>query len=140
SDTDNLFFEAENFTTQTDGWQSDSSSSARGASRATVLSGSSGKSDGVATQKVSIPRAGTWRIWGRYLEGGRFRGPFVVDLLSGDKIIATHNFGVTPQEAKKGGYVWDSFDTPLQAGEYSLRLRKYENKSSSGYARKVDCF
>src|SRR5690606_12616965 len=51
------------------------------------------------------------------------------------------DFGITPQKgAADWSFVWDSFDATLQPGKYTLQLRKYQNKNSSGYGRKVDCF
>src|SRR5690606_12245236 len=96
--SDTLFFEAENFTTSSNGWQTQERGTVKRASRATVLSGSSGKVDGVATQQFTIPKAGVWRIWGRYMEHASYPGPFVVDVLSGDKTVATQDFCLTPQK------------------------------------------
>jgi hypothetical protein len=136
-----LFFEAENFTLHGDGWKSVQGVGTSHASRAAALNGASGATDSTATQTVTVPRAGKWRVWTRYMVHSSWRGPFDVDVLSGDKVVASRTFD---EEYKPGtenwDYRWESFDVDLAAGEYSLRLRKHEGKNCTGYVRNVDCF
>jgi hypothetical protein len=136
-----LFFEAENFAVQGNGWKVARTAQTKRASRGEALNGASGDAASTATQAVTIPHAGTWRIWVRYMAHDTYRGPFDVDLLSSDKVVASHAFDLAAKpDAENWDYVWDSFDAELPAGEYSLRLRKHDKKNASGYARNVDCF
>ena len=137
---DTLFFEAENFKTQGDGWKPQTSAQTKRASLGVALNGATGDAKSTATQTVQIPRAGKWRIWARYMAHARYRGPFEMDVLSGDKVVATHAFDVAAvSKADDWDYRWESFDAELPAaGEYTLRLRKYQNKNVTGYARNVD--
>jgi hypothetical protein len=135
-----LFFEAENFTVQGTGWKPQHNAQTKRASMGVALNGADGDVKSTATQKVQIPRAGTWRIWVRYMAHERFRGPFEMDVSFGENVVATHAFDVADlPRAEDWDYRWESFDAELPAsGEYSLRLRKYQNKNASGYARNVD--
>lgn len=137
---DALFFEVENFTVQGDGWKVQRNAQTRQASLGVALNGAAGDGKSTATQSVEVPSAGTWRVWVRYMVHTRWRGPFEVDLLSGEKVLATHTFDLNAAAgAASWDYVWESFDVDLPtAGEYLLRLRKYQNKNSSGYVRNVD--
>jgi hypothetical protein len=134
-----LFFEAENFTAHGNGWKPAQDAQTKRASLVKALNGATGATDGTATQSVAIPRAGTWRVWVRYMVHSAYRGPFDVDVLSGDKVVASHAFDL---KAKPGvdnwDYAWDSFDAELAAGENSLRLRKHDKKNCSIYTRNVD--
>jgi hypothetical protein len=137
---DTLFFEAENFTVQGNGWKPQQNAQAKRASLGVALNGASGDVKSTATQIVQIPRAGTWRIWVRYMVHGSYRGPFEMDVLSGENVLASHAFDVaTLPPVEDWDYRWESFDVELPAsGEYSLRLRKHQDKNVSGYARNVD--
>lgn len=138
----NLFFEAENFKVEGDGWQArELGVQTRQASRAKALSGANGNVDSTALQEIEIPHAGTWRIWARYMIHSLYRGPFEVDVLSGDRVVATQAFDVAYKPGTPDwGYEWDSFDAPLSAGTYTLRLRKFQQQNAAGYARNVDAF
>lgn len=137
---DTLFFEVENFTVHGSGWKPQKNAQTKRASRGVALNGAGGDAKSTATQAIQIPRAGKWRIWVRFMVHSAWRGPFEVDVLSGDQVVGSHAFDVEYQPGTEDwDYRWDSFDVELPAsGEYSLRLRKHQNKNSSGYVRNVD--
>jgi hypothetical protein len=105
------------------------------------LNGASGAGNSTATQEINIPKAGVWRIWVRYMVHSAYRGPFQVDILSGEKVLFSHAFDVDYNpDTPSWNYRWDSFDADLTPGKYTLRLSKYQNKNCSGYTRNIDCF
>lgn len=137
-----IFLEAENFQLQGDGWQVAKNSQTRRASLAVALNGSNGKADSTATQTVTIPNAGKWRIWVRYMVNNNIRnGAFDVDVTQGDQVTATKTFDLTPTPSVDAwDYHWDFLDVDLAAGAHQLRLRKHQNKNASGLVRNVDSF
>lgn len=136
-----LFFEAEDFQVQGNGWEVAKNPQTCRASLAVALNGANGKGDSLATQTVEIPQTGTWRVWVRYMVHRSWRGPFDVDVLEGNTVVASKTFD---QEYAPGtedwDYRWESLDASLKQGRYILRLRKHQQKNSSGYVRNVDCF
>ena len=134
-----LFFEAENFVIEGSGWRPVQTGETRQASRGIALNGALGDVNSTASQQVKIPRDGAWRVWVRFVSLSPWRGPFTMDVLSGDKVVATKTFD---KEYVPGvpdwAYRWEALDTNLKAGDYTVRFSKFENKESVGYTRAVD--
>lgn len=137
-----LFFEAENFQVQGGGWQVAKNSQTKRASLAIALNGSNGKTDSTATQAVTIPNSGKWRVWVRYMVHSAYRGgAFDVDVLEGDRVAGTKAFDIAYITGTEDwDYRWDYIDVDLTAGPHTLRLRKHESKNASGLTRNVDSF
>ncbi len=136
-----IFFEAETFSTPTDGWKVAQNSQTRSASRVKTLHGATGDVNSVATKRISIPEAGKYRLWVRYLYHQRWRGAFHVAIIQKGKQLAAKDFDTQPlPQTRDWQYVWDYVDANLPAGELQLELSKTANKNCIGYVRHVDCF
>lgn len=135
-----IFVEAEAFVPSSDGWKVTTNPQARRASRATSLHGAAGAPDATASKQVTIQDAGRYRIWVRYMQVRRWRGPFRLAVLRGGQEVAGKVFDLRVNEdVADWEYLWDSFEVDLPAGEVTLRLSKHENKNCVGYVRHVDC-
>lgn len=137
-----LFFEAENFQVQGNGWQVAKNAQTRRASLAVALNGSNGKTDSTATQAIIVPAAGKWRVWVRYMVHSGVRdGAFDVDVLQGERVVGSKTFDTVYEPGTENwDYRWDFLDVDLAAGAHALRLRKHQNKNASGLTRNVDSF
>ena len=133
-----IFIEAEQFDVSEDGgWKTNRLAAASGV---VALQGASGNPAGVARTTVKLEAGGLYRIWVRYRHSESVRGPFDLNVFSGDKILSTHSFDVKAMpNARKSACVWDSVDVELPAGQLKLELAKHDQKNSSGYTRMVDC-
>ena len=135
-----IFVEAESFATSGDGWRISSNAQARRASRATTLWGATGSRESTATKTVTVGEAGPCRVWIRYMQHDRFRGPFRLAIQCQGKELGAKVFGLdTKTNIEDWHYRWDYVDVDLPAGKVSLVLSKHENRNCSGYARHVDC-
>jgi hypothetical protein len=134
-----VFIEAETFTSA-GGWEAKTGPAAKQASGLSVLNGASGTKDGIATATVSIKDAGKYHIWVRYSSHPKWRGPFHVTALAGERSLGDELFdaGFEGKNARDT-QTWKSFDAVLPEGEVTLRLSKHENKNSAGPSRMVDC-
>lgn len=133
------FFEAENFEIQGTGWRSVESGETKKASLGTSLSGASGDGASTATQQVEIPHAGKWLVWVRYISLSSSRGPFEMDVLQGENVVATKLFDEKYIEgAADWDYRWENLEAELQPGAYTIRLRKFEGKAVVGHTRSID--
>ncbi len=134
-----VFIEAENFKSS-GGWEKISGGIARTASGTAMLNGAGGAKDGVATATVSIKDAGHYRIWVRYSSHPKWRGPFHVTALAGERVLGDGLFdSVFEGKSARDTEIWSSFEAELPEGEVTLRLGKHESKNASGPARLVDC-
>lgn len=134
-----VFIEAENFQSS-GGWSVINGAAAKSASGLAMLNGATGDAKGTATTNVSIKDAGRYHIWVRFNSHPKWRGPFHVTALAGDRVLGDHLFddafgGRSARDAE----VWQSFDVDLPEGGITLRLSKHENKNSPGISRLVDC-
>jgi len=135
-----LFVEAEDFIPSCDGWRVNRNAQARRASRAATLNGSAGPGDATASKSVTIGEAGPHRIWVRYMQHQRWRGPFRLAVLAGKKELAGKDFDVTvDRSVDNWEYRWDYLDVDLPGGELALRLSKCQKRNCSSYVRNVDC-
>lgn len=133
------FVEAESFKSS-GGWQVVTGREAREASGLAELSGASGDRAGVAAATVSVKDAGQYRIWVRYASHPKYRGPFRVTALAGERELASGLFDAEFEGRNaRDQQTWKSFTAELPEGEVTLRLSKHENQNSSGLARHVDC-
>lgn len=133
------FIEAEKFTSD-GGWAKVDGALAKDASGVALLGGASGKADGVATTTVSIKDAGLYFVWVRYRSNPKWRGPFHVTALAGERVLGDALFDEADQgHGARDGQTWQKFEVNLPEGEVTLRLSKHENKNASGLARLVDC-
>ncbi len=114
-----------------------------------MLIGSSGPSD-QARGHTTVPQAGDYRLWVRYLDLLRYRGPFHVFVRQGGREKARRVFD---QESLRGdpaglakwgkGYacfVWASLDVTLQAGSVQIVVGKLPPIQTATAARTLDCF
>ena len=136
-----IFLEAEDFNLQGDGWKAAANAQTRRASLAAALNGSAGGTDSTATRDVTIPTAGKWRIWVRYLARGEIpEGAFDVDVLQAGHPTGGKTFDTSHQPgAEKADYQWGHFEADLQGGPHTLRLRKHGKRNASGLVRHIDC-
>lgn len=130
------FLEAESFR----GWNPVDGPAARTASGMKMLSGAAGDVRGAATATVQVKDPGRYHVWVRYSSHPKWRGPFHLSVLAGDRVLADGLF----DEAFEGRtatnhMIWRSFEADLPAGDLTLRLSKHENTNSSGLSRMVDC-
>lgn len=133
-----IFLEAEDFTASV-GWTVKSSGETRRASATRTLSGADGPGDATAAKTITLPEAGRWRVWVRFIET-RWRGPFRLSVSAGGHEVAGQVFDLAPIAGVADfDYTWQSFDAELPAGDITLTLAKHEQKNCSGYARHVDC-
>lgn len=138
---DSIFLEAESFQVQDNGWRVLDNATMKGASGTAAFNGLGGRENSVATQQITIPASGTWRIWVRFM--GRVPkpvAPFEVAIVTGKQTVAAHTFGTTVPPSKKKTFVWDSFDLDLKAGDYTLQLGKSKEGNPAGSQRIVDAF
>ncbi len=134
-----VFIEAESFKSS-GGWVVESGPSAKQASGVATLNGSGGAKDGVATTTVNIKDAGHYRVWVRYSSHPKYRGPFHVTVLAGERMLGAALFDIEfAGDRTKPVEVWKSFGVDLPEGDVTLRLSKHENKNASALARQVDC-
>ncbi|MEI6537556.1 MAG: hypothetical protein WCN98_19590, partial [Verrucomicrobiaceae bacterium] len=134
-----VFIEAESFTSS-GGWSVVEGPAAKQASGLKMLGGAGGAKDGVATAKVSIKDAGHYHIWVRYSSHPKWRGPFHVTAMAGERVLADALFDDEFQgKSTRDLETWRSFDAELPEGEVTLKLSKHENKNAGGIARLVDC-
>jgi len=135
-----LFLEAETFTISSDGWQISRNRQARRASRAATLWGAGGAGESTAAKTVRIKDPGAYRIWVRYMQHSRWRGPFRLAIGGQGEEIAAKAFDLEPKTGVEDwDYLWDHVDVDLPAGVVSLVLSKHENRNCAGYVRHVDC-
>ncbi|WP_442506465.1 beta-galactosidase trimerization domain-containing protein [Novipirellula sp. SH528] len=135
-----IFVEAESFVSATDGWQVAKNQQTRAASRLHSFHGATGDPLGTARKPIEIEQPGNYRVWVRYLHHERFRGPFQLAVVHGDKSTAKDVDLEPKPDAKSWAYVWDYVDVKLPAGTVELELTKFEQKNCSSYVRHVDCF
>ena len=134
-----VFLEAESFKSS-GGWEMVTGPAAREASGLAVLGGASGAKDGVATATVGIKDAGRYHVWVRYSSHPKWRGPFHLTALSGDRVLGDGLFDAEfAGKSARDAQTWRSFDVDLPEGEVTLRLSKHEKQNASGIARQVDC-
>ncbi|MBT4814981.1 MAG: hypothetical protein HON70_04740, partial [Lentisphaerae bacterium] len=137
-----VFLEAETMQLPVAGWRVSRSAQARRASRAAVLNGAKDDVEATAWVKSAVGTSGRWRIWVRYMQHSRWRGPFKLTVSSpgrddvGAKVLDLEVDEATPDWE----YRWDAFEADLDAGPVTLRLSKHEQRNCSGYVRNVDCF
>ena len=132
-----VFIEAESFKSG-GGWVVQTE--AKKASGVGMLNGASGAKDGVATATVSIKDAGRYHVWVRYGSHPKWRGPFHVTALSGERVLGDALFDAEFEgKSARDLETWKSFEVELPEGEVTLRLSKHENKNAGGPARRVDC-
>jgi len=133
------FIEAEKFQTS-GGWTVRTGPEAREASGTAYLDGATGAAESVATATVSIKDAGRYHIWVRHSHHPKWRGPFHVTALAGDRELGEALFDAEfdPKSANET-QLWRSFEVELPEGEVTLRLSKHENRNAPGIARRIDC-
>ncbi len=137
-----IFIEVESLTTSSGGWKINENSQTRGASAVRALNGSSGDVAATASSEVIQLKkeSETYRVWVRYGYHERFRGPFKVAAMVGEREAAGKVFdSALIPETKDWSYVWDYFDVP-GSEPFKLLLGKHENKNCTAYVRNVDCF
>ncbi len=134
------FFEAESFTPSSSGWKAVTTPEIQRASRVKTMWGADGPGDSIATKKVTIQHAATFRVWVRSIQVAAWRGPFQVSVSHSGRELARKLFDseVLPGVAD-WNFSWQSFDADLPAGEVTLALEKHEQKNCVGYVRHVDC-
>ncbi|MCP5539325.1 MAG: beta-galactosidase trimerization domain-containing protein, partial [Akkermansiaceae bacterium] len=134
-----VFLEAEAFQSS-GGWSKVEGAGAKQASGLALLGGASGAATGTAETTVSIKDAGRYRLWVRYGSHPKWRGPFHVAALSGDRPLGDGLFDAEFEgKSARDTMTWGSFEVDLPEGEVTLRLSKHENRNASGLARLVDC-
>lgn len=135
-----VFMEAERFTGSSDGWRVNAEPGAAKASGMALLNGAGGARDATAAATVTLQEAGHYRVWVRYTSHPKWRGPFRVTVLQGDRELGSGLFDAE-FEAKSARdiYTWRRFEADLPAGPLTLKLSKHENRNASGPARQVDC-
>lgn len=134
-----VFVEAESFTSK-GGWTVIDGAAVKTASGLAMLGGASGAKDGVATTTVSIKDAGHYQLWVRYSSHPKWRGPFHVTALAGDRVLSDALFDTEfAGDRTKPEEVWRSFAVDLPEGEVTLKLSKHENLNASAAARQIDC-
>ena len=135
-----MFIEAEEFTPSSDGWQISRNAQARRASRAATLWGAAGTRESTASKTVTIDEPGAYRVWVRYMQHSRWRGPFRLAVVCQGEERAAKVFDLEyRKDIEDWDYLWDHVDVDLPAGEVSLVLDKHENRNCTGYVRHVDC-
>ncbi|MFO1483925.1 MAG: hypothetical protein U1F71_11250 [Verrucomicrobiaceae bacterium] len=131
------FLEAESFTGS---WKVVEGPDAREASGLKMLSGAAGDPKGIATTAVEVKDAGRYHIWVRYSSHPKWRGPFHLTALAGERVLGDGLFDAAFEgHNSRDKMAWRSFEADLPEGEVTLRLSKHENKNSSGVSRLVDC-
>lgn len=134
------FIEAESFTA-TEGWTAQTNAQVQRASRVTVLSGSKGPAESVATHSVTIEHAGTYRIWVRAMQVSAWHGAFKVSVSANDTELAAKVIDETPlPDVADWNFAWHAIDAELPAGEITLALSKIGDAEANGFTRQVDCF
>ena len=115
------------------------------------LAGDSGTL-GDAEISFDLPKAGTYKLWVRYLDLARYRGcTFKAAILQGEQTLAEKEFdqlSLRTDEAgrKKWGdgfamFVWDSIEFAAEAGAALLRISKGQAKAGTGSgSRHLDVF
>lgn len=135
-----IFIEAESFTSPSNGWVIVSNSETRKASRAKTLHGANGDGKAVATKRVTLKEAGSYRIWVRSIHVARWRGTFRAAVYQGEREIAGADFdAVADAKVPDWQYRWESFDADVPPGVIELRLSKHKQQNCVGYVRHVDC-
>jgi hypothetical protein len=77
------FLEAESFT----GWSALEGPVAKEASGLKLLSGATGDATGVATTTLQVKDAGRYHIWVRYSSHPKWRGPFHLTAMAGERVL-----------------------------------------------------
>ena len=133
------FIEAESFTA-TEGWKAKTNAQVQRASRVTVLSGTEGPADAIATHNVTIEHAGPYRIWVRAMQVAQWRGPFKVTVSAQGVEFAAKVLDEAPlPDVQDWNFTWHPLDAELPAGEVTLTLSKAGEGAVNGYTRQVDC-
>ncbi|NLF22996.1 MAG: hypothetical protein GX590_07520, partial [Lentisphaerae bacterium] len=131
------FFEAEAFEPAANGWKP---TACRTASAVRALHGAAGDVKDVARQRVTIDRPGLHRVWVRYQQAPKVRGPFDLTVVAGGQVVTNQTFDrEAATDSRDWDCVWQSVDAALPAGEIVLELAKHGQKNCSGYTRLVDC-
>ncbi|MCB1244614.1 MAG: beta-galactosidase trimerization domain-containing protein [Verrucomicrobiae bacterium] len=134
-----VFLEAETFESS-GGWTKVEGPAAKQASGLAMLGGASGAQDGTATASITIKDAGHYHLWVRYSSHPKWRGPFHVTALAGDRVLGDALFdGEFQGESARDLMTWRSFEVDLPEGPVTIRLSKHEHKNAGGIARLVDC-
>ncbi len=134
-----VFIEAESFKT-TGGWTIIEGAEAKAASGLAMLGGAGGAKNGFATTTVSIKDAGHYYLWVRYSSHPKWRGPFHVTAMTGDRVLGDALFDTEfAGQRTKPDPVWKSLEVDLPEGEVTLKLSKHENLNSGGASRQIDC-
>ena len=122
-----VFLEAENFESS-GGWTNVDGPAAKQASGLALLGGASGAQDGTATASVTLKDAGHYHIWVRYSSHPKWRGPFHVTALAGDRVLGDALFdGEFQGGSARDLMTWSSLEADLPEGPVTIRLSKHEN-------------
>ena len=134
-----VFIEAETFKAS-GGWSIIDGVAGKTASGLAMLGGAGGAKDGIATTTVNIKDAGHYHLWVRYSSHPKWRGPFHVTALAGDRVLGDALFDMEfAGDRTKPEDVWKSFEIDLPEGEVTLKLSKHDNLNAGGAARQIDC-
>lgn len=141
---DTHFVEAEDFQVTGNGWRTfakGADPSVAAASGTRTLWGGDGPGDSVATAQIEVTKAGRYRLWTRYMEGG-WRGPFSVRVRQDGREVAARTFDIEPRPGvETWQFEWSPIDeVQLAEGFATIELAKHEKKNCNHYARHVDCF
>ncbi|MCM8822248.1 MAG: beta-galactosidase [Candidatus Omnitrophica bacterium] len=140
-----IFFEAENFNVEGNGWKIAEGDVARSASNLKVLQGSSGQFESFAYQKVDIAEKGLYRFWVRYSQKPDVRGTFKLSIFHNEKEIASKEFDTKSDREKARDsrlgmdYVWDYLDAEVPSGKILLEFTKTGQKTVHRLSRCIDC-
>ncbi|MGC9317054.1 MAG: hypothetical protein ACP5KN_03330 [Armatimonadota bacterium] len=102
--------------------------------------------EGTASTAMELPQAGRYVLWIRHTiarspaPGGR--GPFLVSLRQGDRILAEGSFDTEPPQEEPRyihRYDWSRLEADLPQGPIAIEISKLEPVSCSQYTRQIDC-
>ena len=112
-------------------------------SRGSFLAGAV-KKPGRAAGKLTLPKAGKYNLWVRYLDLDKYRGSFVVTVRQNGSVLAEQEFDRESVRKKDEGFakfVWQKLAFEAGAGEAELSVKKGSvNKLTGNGSRHLDVF
>ncbi len=149
-----VIVEAESFTVDGNGWtirEHEKGAWYAGRPSKNVFLGGQAKDAGTATTTISLPKAGSYKLWVRYLDMTNYRAKngFVVTGVQAGKNIFQKAFdnvesvratsdGVTKWGIGFARWVWDGVEFTAEPGDLHVALGKVHSAPVHGCGRNID--
>ncbi|MBQ9338582.1 MAG: hypothetical protein IJS14_14925 [Lentisphaeria bacterium] len=102
------------------------------------------KKQGQAAEKLTLPKAGKYHLWLRYLDLEKFRGTFILTVRQGGKVLTEQEFDRESVRKKGDGFakfVWGKLAFEAEAGEAEVSVKKGSvHKTTGNGSRHLDVF